>query len=156
MTEWEKFKAEQAAEWLEHVRELALDVAKAQDRVDVLRSMALPSGIDYTAPVVSSSPSADQIPNAVAKLVDAIGEYMAQLEAYVDESIDAARRIGELSDGRYRAVLVAYYVDGRTWEQVGERLRYEPNYCRELRNDALPLVYDVIPREWRTPIPRAD
>lgn len=156
MTEWEKFKAEQAAEWLEHVRELALDVARLQDRVDVLRSMALPSGIDYAAPVVSSSPSADQIPNAVARLVDAIGDYLAQLDAYVEESIDAARRIGELSDARYRGVLVFYYVNGRTWEQVGKRLNYEPNYCREIRNDALPLVYDVMPREWKTPIPRAD
>ena len=156
MTEWEKFKAEQAAAWLEHVRELALDVAKTQDRVDVLRSMALPSGIDYTAPVVSTSPTADAIPNAVAKLVDAMGEYLDQLEAYVEESMDAGRRIAEIEDGRYRAVLVAYYMNGRTWEQVGYALNYDPNYCRELRNDALPLVYDVMPREWRTPIPRAD
>ena len=164
MTEWEKFKAEQAAAWLEHVRELALDVAKTQDRVDVLRSMALPSGIDYTAPVVSTSPTADAIPNAVAKLVDAIGEYLDQLEAYVEESMDAARRIAQIEDGRYRAVLTLYYVNGNTWEQVGEKLKkledgafaYAPEYCRHLRNDALSLVYDVMPREWKTPIPRAD
>ena len=108
MTEWEEFKAEQAAAWLEHVRGLAHDVARMQDRVDVLRSLALPSGIDYTRPVVSSSPTADAIPNAVAKLVDAIGDYCADLAAYVDESHDAATRLALIGDGRYRCVLTLY------------------------------------------------
>lgn len=164
MTEFDEWKAEQAVVWLEHVRSLALDVAMLQDRVDVLRSLAMPSGIDYSRPVVMTSPSADAMPNAVAKLMDAIGEYLDQLEAYVDESMDAARRIAEIGDGRYRAVLSLYYVSGNTWEKVGEKLKkldngkftYSPEYCRHLRNDALPFVYDVMPREWRTQIPRAD
>lgn len=164
MTEFDEWKAEQAAKWLEHVRSLALDVARIQDRVDVLRSLAMPSGIDYSRPVVSSSPSADAIPNAVVKLMDAMREYLDQLDAYVYESMDAARRIEEIGDGRYRAVLSLYYVSGNTWEQVGEKLKkwdngkftYSPEYCRHLRNDALPFVYDVMPREWRTQIPRAD
>ncbi len=156
MTEWEKFKAEQAAAWLEHVRELALDVAKTQDRVDVLRSMALPSGIDYSAPMVSTSPTADQIPNAVAKLVDAMGEYCADLAAYVDESHDAAERLKMLEDGRHRLIIMLYYVNGKTWGQVGKAANYAPDYCRHIRDEALPLVYNVMPKEWKTQIPRAD
>lgn len=156
MDEWSEFKAEQAADWLEHVRRLEHDAATAQDRVDVLRSLALPSGIDYSLPSVQTSPSADAIPNAVAKLVDAMGDYVDKLDAYATESIDAAKRLQEIGDSRYRCVLMLYYVNGRTWEQVGATLKYAPEYCRHLRNDALPLVYDIMPREWRTMIPRAD
>ena len=156
MDEWSEFKAEQAADWLEHVRRLEHDAATAQDRVDVLRSLALPSGIDYSLPSVKSSPSADAIPNAVAKLVDAIGDYVDKLDAYATESIDAAKRLQQIGDSRYRDVLTLYYVNGRTWEKVGEVLGYVPDHCRRLRNEALPLVYDIMPREWRTMIPRAD
>lgn len=156
MTEWEEFKAEQAAAWLEHVRGLAHDVARMQDRVDVLRSLALPSGIDYTRPVVSSSLSPDAIPNAVAKLQDAIGDYCADLAAYVDESHDAATRLGRLADDRYRIVLILYYINGKTWREVGNAAGYDQDHCRRIRTEALPYVYDVMPREWKTPIPRAD
>ena len=98
----------------------------------------------------------EQIREISEIIYDAIGDYVDKLDAYATESIDAAKRLQEIGDSRYRCVLMLYYVNGRTWEQVGATLKYAPEYCRHLRNDALPLVYDIMPREWRTMIPRAD
>ena len=155
MTEYDEWRAEQAVAWLDHVRGLAHDVARLKDKVDVMRALALPSGIDYTLPKVSTSPSADAIPNAVARLIDSIGDYCAQLEAYVEEAHDADMRLSSIGDWRYRDVLIRYYVDGMSWREVGDRVGYVPDHCMRLRDEALPLVFDVMPREWRTPLPPA-
>ena len=72
MTEFDEWKAEQAAKWLEHVRSLALDVARIQDRVDVLRSLAMPSGIDYS--------EENQEAAAEAYIADRYGSWQAAQE----------------------------------------------------------------------------
>ena len=156
MNEFEEWKAEQAAAWLDHVRGLAHDVARLKDKVDILRSLALPAGVDYARPVVSAPPNVDAIPNAVARLLDSIGDYCSTLDLYVAEAHDANERLATLADWRYRDVLIRYYADGMSWREVGAAVGYVPDYCRELRDAALPLVYDVMPNDWRTQIPRAD
>lgn len=156
MDEFARWKAEQAAAWLDHVRGLALSVEGMRDRVELLRSLALPAGIDYSKPVVSTSPSADQIPNAVIKLQEAIADYCTELSAYVDESRDAKLRLASIGDWRYREAVTRYYVDGMSWREVGDRMGYVPDWCRQLRDEALPIVYDVMPNEWRVMVPRAD
>lgn len=162
--EYAEWKAEQAARWLRHIRDLKHDISRLEDDIEVQRSLALPSGIDYSRPVVMSSPSADAIPNAVARLEESIARYATELVGYLDEKEQARACIGMLGDARYRAVLSLYYINGHSWATVGEKLKkldggrftYSSEYCRHLRNDALPLVYDVMPGEWKTPIPRAD
>lgn len=154
--EYAEWKAEQAAVWLRYVRELKHTISRIEDEIEVQRSLALPSGIDYSKPVVMTSPSADAIPNAVARLDEMIGEYMTELAGYVDE-LDAARRcVAMLADSKHRNVVTYYYLLGYPWLIVGEKMGYAPDYCRRVRDAALPLVYDVMPREWKRPIPRAD
>ena len=154
--EFAEWKAEQAAKWLRHIRELKHTIARIEDEIEVQRSLMLPGGIDYQRPVVSASPSADAIPNAVARLDEMVGEYMTELAGYVDEVGDARRCVSMLSDGRHRNVVTYYYLLGYPWIVVGDKMGYAPDWCRQLRDDALPLVYDVMPREWKQPIPRAD
>ena len=156
MTEWTEWKAEQAAVWLRHLRDMKHDIDRLHDEIEVQRSLALPKGVDYSRPVVAASPRADAIPDAVARLEDSIAGYVSELDAYIGEKGEARDCLMLLDDSRHRAVLILYYLNGHSWEGVGERMGYDPNYCRELRNDALPFVYDVMPREWKTMIPRAD
>ena len=154
--EYAEWKAEQAARWLRHIRDLKHDISRLEDDIEVQRSLALPSGIDYTRPVVSSSPSADAIPNAVARLEEAIAEYTTELVGYLEEKEQARGCINMLDDARHRAVLSLYYVNGHSWATVADKVGYAVEYCMAIRSDALPRVYEVMPREWRTRIPRAD
>ena len=154
--EYAEWKAEQAARWLRHVRELKHDISRLEDDIEVQRSLALPSGIDYSRTKVATSPSADAIPNAVIRLEAAIAHYTTELVGYLDEKERARDCINLLDDARHRAVLSLYYVNGHSWQTVGYKVGYSEVHCKELRSEALPLVYEVMPREWRTPIPRAD
>jgi len=156
MTEFDEWKAEQAAKWLRHIRELKHDIARLEDDIEVQRSLALPSGIDYSRPSVQTSPSQDAIPNAVIRLEESIAQYTTELVGYLDEKQQARECISRLGDARYRAVLSLYYINGHSWETVGEKVGYSEVHCKELRSEALPLVYEVMPREWRTMVPRAD
>lgn len=153
--EYAEWKAEQAARWLRHVRDLKHDISRLEDDIEVQRSLALPSGIDYSRPVVASSPSADAIPNAVARLEDAIAEYATELVGYLDEKEQARACIGLLDDARHRAVLSLYYVNGHSWLTVSKTMHYEVSWCRRLRDEALPLMYEKMPRQWRTMVPPA-
>ena len=154
--EYAEWKAEQAARWLRHVRELKHDISRLEDDIEVQRSLALPSGIDYSREKVSASPNRDAIPDAVARLDESIAHYTTELVAYLDEKERARDCINMLDDARHRAVLSLYYVNGHSWETVGVKMGYASDWCRQLRDESLPLVYEVMPREWRTPIPRAD
>ena len=156
MTEFDEWKAEQAAKWLRHIRELKHDIARLEDDIEVQRSLALPSGIDYSRPSVQTSPSQDAIPNAVIRLEESIAQYTTELVGYLDEKQQARECISRLGDARYRAVLSLYYVNGHSWATVGEKVGYSEVHCKELRSEALPSVYEVMPREYRTKIPRAD
>ena len=156
MTEFEAWKAEQSQRWLNHLRDVKHDISRLEDEIAVARSLALPSGIDYTVPYVRSSPSADAIPNAVARLEGMIADYCVALDAYLDELQDARERVACLCDARHREVLTLYYLSGHSWATVSDKAGYSEIWCKQLRDEALPLVYDHIPPEWRTMIPRAD
>lgn len=156
MTEFDEWKAEQAAKWLRHIRELKHDIARLEDDIEVQRSLALPSGIDYSRPNVATSPSRDAIPDAVARLEESIALYTTELVGYLDEKQQARECISRLGDARYRAVLSLYYVNGHSWTTVSDKVGYVVDYCMAIRNEALPYVYEVMPREYRTKIPRAD
>lgn len=153
---FDDWKAEQAAKWLRHIRELEHDIARLEDDIEVQRSLALPSGIDYSRPSVTTSPSQDAIPNAVIRLEESIAQYTTELVGYLDEKQQARDCISRLGDARYRAVLSLYYINGHSWQTVGEKVGYSEVHCRELRLEALPQVYDVMPGEYKTMIPRAD
>lgn len=156
MTEFDEWKAEQAAKWLRHIRELKHDIARLEDDIEVQRSLALPSGIDYSRPSVQTSPSQDAIPNAVIRLEESIAQYTTELVGYLDEKQQARECISRLGDARYRAVLSLYYINGHSWETVGDKMGYAPDWCRQLRDESLPIVHDVMPTEWKVRVPRAD
>lgn len=155
MTEWELYTAECSRNWLEHMRDLKHDIAKLQDEVDVARSLALPQGVDYSRTKVTTSPTDDQIPNAVIRLHGLVSDYICELDAYMGELMDARERVNMLEDSRHRAVLTLYYLSGHTWATVAEKLHYSEVHCKELRTEALPLLYEHVPRQWRPMIPPA-
>lgn len=147
------WKSEQALSWLRRIRADHLLTVAMQDEIDVLRSMAL-SGQDTTREKVNVS-GGDRMPDIVQRIIDLTGELDAQMREMLDAREDAHKRLMEL-DPRYAAVLTLYYVDGNTWAAVACKTHYEVETCMRLRTEALPYVYEVMPRECRTMIPRAD
>ena len=154
MDEFDSWKAHEALSWLRYVRSEHLKTVALQDEIDVMRSLAL-SGQDTTREKVQQQPR-DQVAEAASRLIEMTREFCAQLATIADISWDAHSRLMRLEDARYTQVLVLYYVDGNTWAAVADKMGYEPETCMGLRTEALPYVWDVMPAEWRTAIPRAD
>lgn len=39
-----------------------------------------------------------------------------------------------------RAVVLAFYIDGRQWEHISEQINYSPRQCRNIRDEALSIL----------------
>lgn len=154
MTEFDNWKAQEAADYLNRVRRVSLLLRSIQDEIEVQRSL-LPS-LDYSRDKITKSPNPDSLELAALRVLDLIEQYCTELAEYVELQREAHDSIMRMEDARYRAVLTLYYINGHSWDSVGEKIGYDPDYCKRLRQDALPLFWDVMPNREKTMIPRAD
>lgn len=154
MSEFESWKAMEAAEYLNRVRRSCLDVKRLQDEVETQHSLLMP-GTDYGMKV-QSSPHHDRMEQAAIRIMEMEEQYTSELFEWIDLQREAHEAVRKMADSRHRAVLTLYYLDGHSWETVGDRIGYEWNYCRELRTQALPLFWEVMPKDAKTMLPRAD
>lgn len=154
MDEWESWKAGEAAAYLRVVRKSLLEQQRLIDEIEVERSLM--PGIDYSRERVKSSPRHDSLERSVIKLEELEVRHAEQLEECVELRAEAVAAIDRLEDVRYKTMLTLYYVDGHSWETVAEKARYNVQYCKDLRAEALPLFWEVMPRSAKTRIPRAD
>lgn len=154
MSEFESWKAMEAAEYLNRVRRSCIDIKRLQDEVETQRSLLMP-GTDYGMKVQSSTHH-DRMEQSAIRIMEMEEQYTSELFEWIDLQREAHEAIRKMADSRHRAVLTLYYLDGHSWETVGDRIGYEWNYCRELRTQALPLFWEVMPKDAKTMLPRAD
>lgn len=141
--------------YLEEVRDLAVQHRANAEYIRSLEEDARNvAGVDYSRDVVSSSPSADALPNSVLNLI----EMKARAEADAEEYTRRKREARELLDGMsgtYGLLLMLRYVTVLPWVRVAEVLNYSEDWCRHIRNDALVELYDHLPTAYRMPRPPA-
>lgn len=154
--EYDKYRYEKAKAWLEHVRELGIEVQRINGMVESERALLDGvRGIDYTREYVGGSRDLPDVANIVDRLFDHIREYTASLAAYIDERTRAAQALEGLEDPIERRAITEHYLMGRTWEQVRTGLGFSWQGMMTLRRRAILSAYDVTPAGWRDPIPPA-
>ena len=97
---------------------------------------------------VTTSPSADAIPDGVGRLVDMIGRYSADLNEYVSVVDRFERDIGQLWP-QYERVLELRYIVGRHREDIADSMFYTERHIYNIERLALIGLYDVMPPRWR-------
>ena len=153
--EYERYRREQASGYLSRVRDAKRHIDAMNAEVDELREMAGGlRGIDYSKDIVATSPSADAIPDAVARILEIIeqrAEYIRDYACMVEQCVQALDKLGGVESDilRYR-----YVCDWR-WEQIAARTHYSEQWLYELHNRALCSFYDCMPASGRDPIQRA-
>lgn len=156
MDEWDKYRHDQARAWLEHVAKLKHAVDAASDMADMFRGLAEGArAIDYTRERVRGGEYRDRMAEAIASLDEAEAQWAANLVAFAEESRDAADRIARLPDAVEAQALLLHYVDGIAWERVCVRMNYSWDGMMSLRRRAVLHMYDLMPTEWRDPMPSA-
>ena len=151
--EYERYKIGQAEAWLRHVLRLGNRCRALRAEIEAQRELASGlRGLDYSAPAVSASTTADTLPNAVSRLLDGIKDYCIELAGYVDEQEAAHKALKGLEDSREAECLTLYYLCGRKWSDVAKAMSYSVDTVMELRRSGLLHAYDVMPLEWRDPM----
>lgn len=152
--EWEQYRIDQAAAWLSRVRRVAGYADYMESSAD--RQLELADnlrGIDYSAVRVSTSPTADAIPDAVARHMELAEDFAAIASAARELQSAAAHALSRLPDPTEAECLQRYYVDrAKTWEHVCVAMGYTYDGLMKLRRRALLHAYDAMPHSERDPI----
>lgn len=153
--ESQRWRADRARDYLEHVRGLSRSLESRQQEIEALRSMLLPQGTVYTGMPGSPNAYGDAIPDGIARLQELVESYCGELAECIAEVERAHRIIGELPDGRHGEILRLHYLCGRTWEQCAVSIGYSWSQTQRLRVEALRGLFDKLPPEWRVDLPEA-
>lgn len=153
--ELERYHREQASAYMKRIRDARRHIAALNAEIEEHRAMASGlQGIDYSRVLVKTSPSADAIPDAVARLLDVIGERVELVREYTMMLEECGRALTEL-DGTYADILRYRYVCDYSWEQIACKVNFTEAYCYELHGQALVAFYDHMPAHERDPVQRA-
>lgn len=151
--EYEQYCIGQAEAWLEKVRRCVM-YARQLDETAAAQ-YALADGLkalDYSRDHVSTSPTADAIPNAVIAHLSAGDSLAAIAEDAKRRSLDAVSTLACMPDRSEARCLTLYYVDAlATWVMVAESMGFNYDKVMRLRRSALYHVYDYMPFAEREP-----
>lgn len=154
--EYRAYRAEQAHAYLERVRRAGESCAGLREMVDDARERASGlRGVDYSAVRVSTSPTADAVPDAVAHIQELVGAYASDLAAYEGMRHEANMALLSMDDATLAKALRLRYLCGWNWERVCVDMRYSWDGMMKLRRRALAEFWEVMPRDARDPVPPA-
>ena len=149
--EYRELRIECAEKYLGEVRDLAVKFRATDAYIRSLYEDAEGiGGVDYTRDLVSSSPTADRLPNSVALLIEMKAQAEAEAAEYFERKREARRLLDDM-DGTYGRLLMLRYVTVLPWVRVAEVMNYDEGTCRNMRPDALCAFYDYLPHAYKLP-----
>ena len=144
----------QSARYLGGIAASGRRIAALNAELDARRDLV--RGISYDAPSVSKSPTADAIPDAVARLREAGEAIAAEIECYSRAAGECREALDEMG-GWEADLLRLHYLAGKTLTEIGRMAewRHDRHYMSVLHTTALVRFADFIPAPMREPRPRA-
>lgn len=144
--ELRRWRAEQAALYLDRVRGMGRRVKSLALAIDELETKAAGvRSVDLSRQAVSTSPSSADVADSIDGLVALRDELDAKRRAYEREIAAVSRAIDRMPDATCAALLEMRYVADRTWTECAEALSYTKQGVMSLRQRALCGFYDVMP-----------
>ena len=123
-------------EWLKNGRKLNFEIRALKEARSRALNAAVGGAVDYSAEKVQTSNG-----NSTERLFVNYSQYSAELEQRISELEDyraeMLRLISKIPDSTYRALLLAYYVNCKTWEQVAESVGYSEKQAQRKHGFAL-------------------
>ena len=123
-------------EWLKNGRKLNFEIRALKEARSRALNAAVGGAVDYGAERVQTSNG-----NSTERLFVNYSQYSAELEQRISELEDyqaeMLRLISKIPDSTYRALLLAYYVNCKTWDEVAEALSYSVRAIQQKHGLAL-------------------
>ena len=150
-----RYRREQAGAYLRRVRDAKRHIASLNSEIEEQRALASGlTGIDYSRVMVQTSPTADAMPDAVARLLDIIEQRVGLVRDYV-RMLDGCGQALAAMNGTRADILRYRYLCGYPWERIAISTGYSEQWLYELHNQALDAFYDYMPATERDPLPSA-
>lgn len=105
-------------------------------REEMVKTVAMPSGVSYDTPIVQSSPSPDGVLNKVMK----IGEYTKEIDKEEAEYVELKYRIQNeifmMDKQLHIDLLHMIYIEGLSIQEITEKMNYDYNYVCAVHTEA--------------------
>lgn len=125
-------------------------VRRMGERVEQLQEAKLRAYEMETS--ITASPSAERVQTSnerrpgesFAALSDEVDRQLAEL---AQAKAEALRLIGKVRDNRMATILTAYYVNGKTWEQIAVDTNYSFRHVTRLHRRAIDVAQRALETE---------
>ena len=154
-TDIDRYRREQSSAYLKRIRAAKRHIAALNAEVEEHRALASGlKGIDYTQAAVRTSPTADAMSDAVAKLLDVVEQRIGLIREYAGMLDACGRALSEMND-TYADILRYRYICDYRWDRIAATLCYSEQRLYELHGQALSEFYLHMPTNERDPLPKA-
>lgn len=139
--------------YMSHIRSLRAGIEDIEEEIREKESSLTLMGVDYSGLQGSSAASADKLPDGVIGLLD-LRERLSDEHAAASRDIAYARALCRGSEDL--RVLWMSRVERLTYAEIATRTLQGQRTVRRYAERAVPLMYYLMPEEWRRdPVPNA-
>lgn len=129
-----------AKEYLEQLQTIDTKIDQKLEQLAAMKQDACSSGgIDYSKVRVQTSPSGDQIGDAVTRYVTFDEEINADIDRFVDAKNRIIKEIQNLNVDNYIKVLFKVYVQYKSIKNASTEMKMSYQYVRTLHKKALEM-----------------
>ena len=126
-------------EWLKRARVLDKEINQLLIAKREAYARAVGSGVDTSKEQVQGGGG-----NGTEDKFIRVADYELLIDKKIDKLLEIKQEIieavNEVEDSTYRTLLLAYYVNCKTWEQVAEELNYNLRWIYRLHGRALQAI----------------
>ena len=133
-----------AKEYLRQYGQLKREVLRLIDERQRWVDLATRITPTYSDVPVSGQSGDGKIPAAVEKIVEQERKIDAKIAELTKLLEEIEKLLGEVRNSNYRLLLELRYLQGLTWEQIAERMRYSRRHIIRLHGSALLQMQDVL------------
>ena len=131
-----------AKQYLSRYRNTKAEIKAKTDQLAELRAIRMnisPSMSDIHGESVS-----DKLANITAEIIDAENVLADLVQQLLAVEIETRNTIAEVADATLSLLLELKYINGKTLEEIAEKLDYSYRHTRRLHGKALKKIEDVL------------
>ena len=138
--------------WLSSVKQRTMAVEDLSERIRRIESALTLKGVNFDK--LNTTPSSDStISDGLAKLQELHTEWNDKVDECIDYFKEAYALCGPEFPNRYVVWLHDY--EGMIWDAVAVRVHYAKSTTRNMALVGYMEIYNVMPGEWKSVIPKS-
>lgn len=140
--EYESYK--RALQYLDNVERIDNMIAKKQEQIDSLRSLASSTALHTDSERVQSSGSKDKLGDCCAKIADLCAEMKRDIDFFVNTKADVMHRIDQLESIDERQVLYCRYLQFMKFRSIAQEMNVSESTVFRLHKAAVTKMSAII------------